>query len=77
MCPVQEPCCYVKGQVHSSYLQFMKPYLCLADNFVVGPASEMVIYGSGFPSVCTVPSRRCLTQGTRQGHQCPMDTFLL
>ena len=23
MCPVQEPCCYIKGQVYSSHLQFM------------------------------------------------------
>ena len=49
MCPVQEPCCYVKSQVHSSHLQFIciglnETYSCLAYNFVVGPASEMVRY---------------------------------
>ena len=47
MCPVQEPCCYVKGQVHSlhcSCIGLNETYLCPAHNFVVGPASGMVRY---------------------------------
>ena len=46
MCPVQEPCCYVKGQVHTYNLciGLNETYSCLAHNFVVGPASGMVQY---------------------------------
>ena len=52
-------------------------YLCLAHNFVVGPASGMARYKDlVFQCVCTVPSRLYLTQGSRRGHQCLMDTFL-
>ena len=43
----------------------------------VGPASGMVRYKEfGFPFVCTVQARRYLIQGTRRGHNCPMETFL-
>ena len=52
-------------------------HLCPAHNFVVGPASGMVRYKDlVFHPFYTVPSRRYLTQGTRRGHQCPVDTFL-
>ena len=44
MCPVQEPCCYIKGQVHSLCIGLNEIYLCPAHNFVVGPASGMVWY---------------------------------
>ena len=51
--------------------------LCPAHNFVVAPASGMMQYKNlVFHAFVTVPSRRYLTQGTRWGHQCPMDTFL-
>ena len=50
-------------------------YLCAAHNFVAGPASGMVRYKVLVFHRFTVPSRRYLTQGTRWGHQCPMDTF--
>ena len=45
---MQEPVCYIKGQVHSSRLQLCiglnETYLCPAYNFVVVPASGMVRY---------------------------------
>ena len=45
-CPVHEPSCYVKDQVHSSHLRIglNESYSCPAHNFVVGPASGMVQY---------------------------------
>ena len=63
-------------RTYSLCIGLNETYLCPAHNFVVGHASGMVPKGSGFPSVCTVSSRRYLTQGTRRGHQCPIDTFL-
>ena len=51
-------------------------YLCPAHNFVVGPASGMVQYKDLVFHLFVAQSRRYLTQGTRQGHQCLMDTFL-
>ena len=48
-------------------------YSCLAHNFVVGSAPEMVRYRD---LVFHLFIWSHLTQGTRRGHQCPMDTFL-
>ena len=46
MCPMQEPCCCVKGQVHtySLCIGLNETYSCPTHNFVVGPASGMVRY---------------------------------
>ena len=46
MCFVQEPCCYVKGQVHtySLCIGFNETYSCPAHNFIVGLYSGMVRY---------------------------------
>ena len=38
MCPVQEPCHLVKGQVPTYSIGLNETYLCQAHNFVVGPA---------------------------------------
>ena len=52
-------------------------YLYPAHNFVVGPASGIMRYKDlVFHPFVRLPLRRYLTQGTRRGHQCPMDTFL-
>ena len=46
MWPVQEPCCYVKGQVHiyNLCIGLNETYSCLAHNLVVGPVPGMVQY---------------------------------
>ena len=46
VCSVQEPWCYIKGQVHtySLCIGLNETYLCPAHDFVAGPASGMVWY---------------------------------
>ena len=53
----------------------MKPIRVRLMTFVAGPASGMVLCRD-LVSIHPVPSRCYLTQGTRWGHQCPMDNFL-
>ena len=51
-------------------------YSYSADNFVVGPAPGMVRYRDLVFHPFIWSHQGALTQGTRWGHQCPMDTFL-